>query len=232
MTDTYHFIGKTNIEPTEYYWRTLNMSQRDQQGAPSMLAWSEWEKITLTVSGEMVVTPLPKTLVYVKGEGTAEEEDAKEKQFFVDNAAEQKLLENDSREHIDLVRPVVIAGRRYAVWVERDTTAIMGKDSKPSPYYALRVCFSYQQTDGMWTPANELICLDGHDDQGAFTPIAEKDTQANGTSSSNNYLKTKDFKPGLMVMVNIEGDRLDDPWLTVLLFDASPSAKKMPPLSL
>ncbi|WP_312152852.1 neuraminidase-like domain-containing protein, partial [Pseudomonas sp.] len=226
LTDTYHFIGKTNVEPTEYYWRTLDMKQLDKQRAPSMLAWSEWEKITLTVSGQMAVTPLPKTLVYVKGQGTAEEEAAKKEQFLVDNATEQSLLANDSREHIDLVRPVVIAGRRYAVWVERDTTAIIGEDSKPSPYYALRVCFSYQQTDGMWTPANELICLDGHDDQGAFTPIAKNDTQANGTSSSNNYLKTKDFKPGLMVMVNIEGDRLDDPWLTVLLFDASPSAKK------
>ena len=232
LTDTYHFIGKTNVEPTEYYWRTLDMSQRDQQGAPSMLAWSEWEKITLTVSGEMVVTPLPKTLVYVKGQGTAEEEDAKEKQFFIDNAAEQKLLENDSREHIDLVRPVVIAGRRYAVWVERDATAIMGEDSKPSPYYALRVYFSYQQTDGMWTPANELICLDGKDGNGTFTLIAGDDTQAedtpkpNETPKPNDYLKTKDFKPGLMVMVNIEGDRLDDPWLTVLLFDASPNAKE------
>lgn len=227
LTDTYHFIGKTNVEPTEYYWRTLDMSQRDQHGAPSMLAWSEWEKITLTVSGKMVVTPLPKAEAYVKGKGTAEEELKKEQAFIAGRTPEQKLLANDKREHIDLVRPVVIAGRRYAVWVERDTTAIhMDENSKPSPYYALRVCFSYQQTDGMWTPANELICLDGHDEKGAFTPPAKDDKQANGTSSSNNYLKTKDFKPGLMVMVNIEGDRLDDPWLTVLLFDASPSAKE------
>lgn len=39
LTDTYHFIGKTNVEPVEYYWRTLDMSQRDQDNAPSMLAW-------------------------------------------------------------------------------------------------------------------------------------------------------------------------------------------------
>lgn len=223
LTDTYHFIGKTNIEPTEYYWRTLNMSQRDQQNAPSMLAWSEWEKITLTVSGQMAVTPLPKTLVYVEGAGTPEEQAAKKEQFLVDNATELSLLANDPREHIDLVRPVVIAGRRYAVWVERDTTAIMSKDSKPTPYYALRVCFSYQQTDGIWTPANELICLDGHDDLGAFPAIADNDPHEHGKSKANKYLRTKDYKPGLMVMVNIEGDRLDDPWLTVLLFNPSSS---------
>ncbi|MGX1020824.1 hypothetical protein AB7M33_003500 [Pseudomonas sp. Y3 TE3536] len=210
LKDIYHFIGKTNVEPTEYYWRTLDMSERDKKdapSAPSMLAWSEWEKITLTVNGQMAVTPLPEAKKYVKGNGTVEEEKAKERA----SDAVQKRIAEDKRDYIDLVRPVVIAGRRYAVWVERDTTAIPDKDNKPSRYYALRVCFSYQQTDGMWTPTNELLCLDGHDDKGKFEFELSK----------NKYLKTKEFKPGLMVMVNIEGDRLDDPWLTVLLFDAS-----------
>jgi len=213
LKDIYHFIGKTNVEPTEYYWRTLDISKRDKDkkdapSAPSMLAWSEWEKITFTVNGQMAVTPLPKASKYVKGKGSDEEEKANERAF---DAAQERIAE-DRRDYIDLIRPVVIAGRRYAVWVERDNTAIpMGDNSKASPYYALRVCFSYQQTDGMWTPTNELLCLDGHDDKGKFE----------FKLSDNKYLKTKEFKPGLMVMVNIEGDRLDDPWLTVLLFNAS-----------
>jgi hypothetical protein len=179
-----------------------------------MLAWSEWEKITFTVNGQMAVTPLPKPSKYVKGKGSDEEEKANERAF---DATQERITE-DQRGYIDLVRPVVIAGRRYAVWVERDNSAIpMGDDSKASDYYALRVCFSYQQTDGMWTPTNELLCLDGHDDKGKFEFELSK----------NKYLKTKEFKPGLMVMVNIEGDRLDDPWLTVLLFDAAPSAEEV-----
>ncbi|MDE4537774.1 hypothetical protein GIB19_11165 [Pseudomonas sp. ITEM 17296] len=216
LKDIYHFIGKTNVEPTEYYWRTLDMSKRDKKdatSAPSMLAWSEWEKITFTVNGQMAVTPLPKASKYVKGKGSDEEEKANERAF---DATQERITE-DQRGYIDLVRPVVIAGRRYAVWVERDNSAIpMGDDSKASDYYALRVCFSYQQTDGMWTPTNELLCLDGHDDKGKFE----------FKLSENKYLKTKEFKPGLMVMVNIEGDRLDDPWLTVLLFNASSRAIK------
>ncbi|WP_197044132.1 neuraminidase-like domain-containing protein, partial [Pseudomonas viridiflava] len=27
--NTYHFIGMTNVEPLEYYWRSLHISQRD-----------------------------------------------------------------------------------------------------------------------------------------------------------------------------------------------------------
>ncbi|WP_296269322.1 neuraminidase-like domain-containing protein [Pseudomonas sp. UBA6562] len=51
--DTYHFIAKTNTTPNEYYWRTLDISLRDNQNRLSPLAWSEWEKIDLAPMGEI-----------------------------------------------------------------------------------------------------------------------------------------------------------------------------------
>ncbi|HAB01660.1 MAG TPA: hypothetical protein DCE25_01505 [Pseudomonas sp.] len=201
LCDTYHFIGKTNVEPVEYYWRTLDMSQRAPDGAPSMLAWGEWEKITLTLGGAMVETPLPEAAVNA-------------------SPAQKALLADDLRTHLELVRPVMIAGRRYVVWVERDNTAIpMGKDNKPSDYYPFRVCFAFQQTDGGWSPANKLMALSGHDEAGVFDPTPP--TFKSGAIQGNLYLKTKDFQPVLMVMVNSNGDRQDDPWLTVVLLDSS-----------
>ncbi|MFJ4375004.1 Tc toxin subunit A [Pseudomonas japonica] len=195
LADTYHFIGKTNVEPVEYYWRTLDLSLRDQDNAPSMLAWGEWQKISLSINGGIVTTHLPEA-----GE--------------------------DTRPRIELIRPVIIAGRRYVVWIERDSTAIaMGSDNKASAYFPLRVCFAFQQTDGSWSPPNELLCLDGHDASGKFmgdrTKVPEADDS--GTAKDNAYLKTVNFEPGLTVMVNSTGDRFNDPWLTVLLFDAAES---------
>lgn len=235
LTDTYHFIGKTNVEPVEYYWRTLDMSLRDQDGAPSMLAWGEWEKITLTVSGQLAMTPLPKEapLLYVKGNGTAEAEKEKENAAKAAKAAEDNRLAEDLRTHIELIRPVIIAGRRYAVWAEWGATAIpMGADNKASDYYPLRVCFAFQQTDGAWSPPNELLQLDGRDTHGKFDPKKElKDTfltsgktinvttPTNGTAPGNVFLKTKDFQPGLMAMVNQMGGREHDPWFMVMLYD-------------
>ncbi|WP_193217457.1 neuraminidase-like domain-containing protein [Pseudomonas putida] len=197
LTDTYHFIGKTNVEPTEFYWRTLDMSQRDQQGVPSMLAWGEWEKISLAVSATIALTPLPPKT-------------------------------DDNRTHIELIRPVIVAGRRYVVWVERDTTGIpMGPDSKPSEYFALRVLFAFQQTDGNWSLPNEFMTLDGHDEQGVFKSSEVLATNTAGTAANTNvYLKTRTFMPGLMVMVNIHGDRLHDPWLTTVVFDSSLPAEE------
>ncbi|MEA5674109.1 neuraminidase-like domain-containing protein [Pseudomonas sp. MH2] len=197
LTDTYHFIGKTNVEPTEFYWRTLDMSQRDQEGVPSMLAWGEWEKITLTVSATMALTSLP-------------------------------AKDHDTRTHIELIRPVIVAGRRYVVWVERDTTGIpMGPDSKPSEYFALRVFFAFQQTDGNWSPPNEFMTLDGHDEKGEFESSEVLQPNSERTAAGSNvYLKTRKFMPGLMVMVNIHGDRLHDPWLTTVVFDSSLPAEE------
>ncbi|WEK31605.1 MAG: Tc toxin subunit A [Candidatus Pseudomonas phytovorans] len=51
--DTYHLIAKTNTTPHEYYWRTLDISLRDDQNRLSPLAWSEWEKIDLAPAGEI-----------------------------------------------------------------------------------------------------------------------------------------------------------------------------------
>lgn len=201
LTDTYHFIGKTNVEPTEFYWRTLDMSQRDQKGVPSMLAWGEWEKITLTVSATMALTSLP-------------------------------AKDHDTRTHIELIRPVIIAGRRYVVWIERDTTGIpMGPDSKPSEYFALRVFFAFQQTDGNWSPPNEFMTLDGHGEKGKFESSEVLPPNLEGTAADSNvYLKTRKFMPGLMVMVNIHGDRLHDPWLTTVVFDSSvPATNEIEP---
>ncbi|MEA3233046.1 neuraminidase-like domain-containing protein [Pseudomonas mosselii] len=197
LTDTYHFIGKTNVEPVEYYWRTLDMSQRDQNNAPSMLAWGEWEKISLTISGELATTSLS------SGKGSGNE---------------------DTRERIELIRPVIIAGRRYAVWAEWGATALaMGKDNKPSPYYPLKVCFAFQQTDGAWSPANELLNLDGTGPGTAFDFSHDTPKQEKGSADNHPSLKTKAFVPGLCVMVNSMGIRQHDPWLTVMLFDAHPN---------
>nr|WP_281177093.1 neuraminidase-like domain-containing protein [Pseudomonas japonica] len=237
LADTYHFIGKTNVEPVEYYWRTLDLSRRDQDNAPSMLAWGEWQKISLAVNGGIATTHLPKV-----GEDTSKEgEDTPKEGEGTPKVSEDTSTEDedtskededtpkedeDTRTRIELIRPVIIAGRRYVVWVERDATAIaMGSDNKASPYYPLRVCFAFQQTDGSWAPPNELLCLDGHDANGKFVGTRESvpGVGANGTATGNAYLKTMDFEPGLTVMVNSTGDRFNDPWLTVLLFDAAES---------
>lgn len=194
LTDVYHFIGKSNVEPVEYYWRTLDMSQRDQDNAPSMLAWGEWQKISMAISGDLATTVLPYT------EGSTNE---------------------DARKRIELIRPVIIAGRRYVVWVEWGTTALaMGKGNKPSAYYPLKVCFAFQQTDGAWSPANELLQLDGTAPGTAFDLKQEAPEQERGSAKRYPSLKTKDFEPGLCVMVNTMGIRQHDPWLTVMLFDA------------
>ncbi|MET0256374.1 MAG: neuraminidase-like domain-containing protein, partial [Luteibacter sp.] len=94
----FHFIGRSNVDPAEYYWRTLDMSLRDKEGAPSMLAWGEWERITLPATGVIVQTPL--------------------------NADTNAIFGEDPRTSIDAVRPVIIAGRRYVVWLERDGTGV------------------------------------------------------------------------------------------------------------
>ncbi|MBC3486965.1 hypothetical protein HU750_14900 [Pseudomonas sp. SWRI50] len=217
LSDTYHFIGKSNVEPPQYYWRTLDMKQRDADNAPSMLAWGEWEEITLAMNGEMVKGPLP-VVEGVKKEITTKKNDPATKDKTAETLAQELLEkqknEDDQRTEVDLIRPVIIAGRRYVVWVERDTAAIpMGPDKKPSEYHALRVSFAFQQIDGNWSPANVLMRLDGHDAAGHF------DESKDSKGTLNKFLKTKKFQAGLMVMVNQLGGRENDPWLMVMLFD-------------
>ncbi|HVI54975.1 MAG TPA: neuraminidase-like domain-containing protein [Luteibacter sp.] len=218
--DTYHFIGKSNVSPAQYYWRTLDMSVRDADGAPSMLGWSAWEPISLPVNGTIATTPLP-------SQDTVNA-------FDIPASTKQAIAE-DPRKRIDTIRPVVIDGRRYVVWVERDTTGVpLGKDQKTSPFFALRVCYCYQQIDGLWGPSNVLIELNGREGSGnldksfptAAAYIEEFDFKGETCyadkkgATDNYYLKTKHWSPGLVVMVNTSGHRKHDPWLTVLLFQA------------
>lgn len=182
QNDTFHFIGRSNVEPAEYYWRTLDMSIRDTHGAPSMLAWQEWQKITLPATGVIVQTPL--------------------------NKETSANFGNDPRTSIDAVRPVVIAGRRYVVWLERDGTAA-NFDNKTSDVYVFRLCYAYLQTDGQWSTANELIRLDGTDPAGR--------PERCGGIRDKALMKTLSYQPRVVVMVDESGPRTDDPWLVALL---------------
>lgn len=113
--------------------------------------------------------------------------------------------ESDSR--ADLVRPVVIAGRHYVFWVERSTTDLVsGADAKATlpGKRKLTVNYCFQQSDDTWSTPNEILCLDGFL-EGSWQP----DTHAKGP----------EFEPGLIVTVNQEAQRRNDPWLTVLLYD-------------
>jgi hypothetical protein len=133
--DTYHFIGKTNASPPEYYWRSLDMELRDDKGRISPLAWSEWELIGLPVSGQIV-----------QSRCTVSD---------TTNANSQETI------LVDAIRPVVIAGRHYVFWVERATTGLTSDDPKKPRYRKLSVSYAYKQADGFWSPVNELMCLDG-----------------------------------------------------------------------
>ncbi|WP_024681504.1 Tc toxin subunit A [Pseudomonas syringae] len=180
MHDTYHFIGKTNVEPTEYYWRSLDISQRDDLGQLSPLAWSEWAKIGLPLSGQIV-----KTLT-------------------------------DDGQMLDVIRPIIIAGRPYVIWVERSTTPIASADETkqtPTKFRKITVYYCYKQIDGLWSSANELITLDGTKD-GKRLP-----------DENNNYLKDDTYKPGLIAIVDKHGKRENDPWLIALLYDATTEDK-------
>lgn len=167
--DTYHLIAKTNTSPQEYYWRTLDISLRDDQKRLSPLAWSEWEKIDLAPTGEIA-----------------------------QSTSDEKL--------IDVVRPVVIAGRRYVFWVERSSTDLPD-DATPGKTLhnkrKLSVNFAFQQSDGTWSTTNELFCLDGY---------KEKKWDANRA-------KDLSFMPGLIVVVHETEKK--ELWLTALLHDSA-----------
>ncbi|MCC8379371.1 Tc toxin subunit A [Xenorhabdus sp. PB30.3] len=167
-SDSYHFIGKNNAEPVEYYWRSLDISLRDSNNVISPLAWREWEKITLSLSGTLLA-----------------------------------------------IRPIVISGRQYAIWVEREATPLMGVDQKPTDYRAINVKFTFKQSNGEWSAPNMLFRLDGTDANGEYPTkdgkrILDKD---------NPYLKDEKYKPALIAMVDVQ--REDDPWMGVLLYDST-----------
>ncbi|MDX7987319.1 hypothetical protein FE392_08240 [Xenorhabdus sp. 12] len=169
--DRYHFIGKNNAEPVEYYWRTLDIKMRDTNDVISPLAWSEWEKITLSVSGTLLA-----------------------------------------------LRPIVISGRQYAIWVERESSPLMGLDQKPSDYRAVNLKFAYKQNNGEWSAPNTLYRLDGTDANGEY-PVNPNGDRI--PDKDNPYLKNEKYKPGLISMVMVDDQRENDPWMGVLLYDST-----------
>ncbi|WP_241094861.1 neuraminidase-like domain-containing protein, partial [Pseudomonas viridiflava] len=200
--DTYHFIGRTNVEPLEYYWRSLHISQRDEKGQLSPLAWSEWERIGLPISGQIV------------------------------------QITTEDGQKLDVIRPIIIAGRPYVIWVERAKTYIPGndgQDQKPTRFKKITVYYCYKQADGLWSPANELMCLDGTQPENQETATA---TATNSTTTTqpatqpdkdipetNNFLKDESYKPGLIAVVDKSSGREKDPWFIIILYDTSTKQK-------
>jgi hypothetical protein len=179
--DTYHFIGKTNASPAEYYWRSVDMGLRDDKERLSPLAWTEWEKISVSATGQIV---------------------------------QSSYIDPDTKatSRCDAIRPVMIEGRPYVFWVERGTVGLPSADDKnqtPTKFKKISVQYIYKQSDGFWSTPNELICLDGTQD-GKRLPDA-----------NNPYLKDDTYEPGLIALVNTEGDRSEDPWLTVMLYNSA-----------
>ncbi|TDV59423.1 Tc toxin subunit A [Pseudomonas sp. LP_7_YM] len=196
--DTYHLIGKTNTSPPEYYWRSVDMGLRDDRQRLSPLAWSEWEKITLPVSGQIAQSRYEETVVTT-----------------VKNPAGKEESNTITIPHTsDAIRPVIIAGRPYVFWVERGATGLPSADEKnqtPTKFRKLSVQYAYRQSDGFWSTANELMCLDGTKNG---ERLADKKDNI-----PNPYLKDDTYIPGLMAFVNEEGERSSDPWLTVILYN-------------
>jgi len=180
--DTYHFIGKTNASPPEYYWRSVDMGLHDDKHRLSPLAWSEWEKISVTPTGQIVQST------------------------YRDSMATHSC---------DAIRPVMIEGRSYVFWVERGMVGLPSADDKnqtPTKFKKISVQYIYKQSDGFWSPPNELLCLDGTKD-GKRLPDA-----------GNAYLKDDTYVPGLIALVDAEGERAKDPWLRVMLYNCDYTA--------
>lgn len=197
--DTYYLIGKTNTSPAEYYLRSVDTGLRDDQQRLSPLAWTEWEKIDLATTGNVVQSTFTEQINKVDEKGNAIKEN-------------DEPVKVPRTHHIDAVRPVIIAGRPYVFWVERDSTPLPSKNPKdqaPTNYKRISVNYIYLQSDGFWSTANELMRLDG-------TKEGKR-----GPDEDNPYLKDDDYVPGLIAFVNVEGPRRDDPWLTVILYDSA-----------
>ena len=273
--DKLHLIGRSNSEPMEYFWRTADMSRKAPDGEPAMIAWGEWEPITLPVVGELVWTNLQKSNVAsveatvtdaeatVKtkqdthdtaqttakasqdiagaAEATAtqktqalkDKESANQAKAALDNAkraldvAKQKLANarfeaDDPRTTIPLLRPLTIDGRPYVVWLERDNSAIVfDKTNASSEFYATRLCFAYRGSDGVWSPSNTLLALDGRTSDGRREEPPTR-TTVKGICKDRWNLVTREYKPSLIAMENRKGhQRAKDPHLVALLIDAT-----------
>jgi hypothetical protein len=220
--DTYHFIGKTNSSPAEYYWRSVDMGLRDDQERLSPLAWTEWEKIAVAPTGQ--ITQSSYTATGVDNTGAVGE-----------NSAVAQGDEKVTKHTCDTIRPVMIEGRPYVFWVERGVTGLPSSDAKnqtPTKFKKLSVQYIFKQSDGFWSTPNELLSLDGSKDGKRLEDMVEDDS-SNATSKPkipNPYLKDDTYEPGLIALVNVEGERAKDPWLTVMLYNCAQDPKSGPKL--
>lgn len=197
-SDTYHFIGKTNTSPPEYYWRSVDMGMRDDKERLSPLAWTEWGKIGIAPSGQITQSSYQET------------------------ASDKTVLKHAC----DTIRPVMIEGRPYVFWVERGSVALPSSDEQnqtPTKFKKLSVQYIYKQSDGFWSPPNELMSLDGTKDGKRLDDMVtdESSTEKVKPKIPNPYLKDDTYEPGLIALVNVEGARAQDPWLTVMLYDCA-----------
>ena len=198
-TDTYHFIGKTNASPIEYYWRSVDMGLRDNEERLSPLAWTEWEKITVSPSGQIAqstnLTPPAATATTTTP-------------ALATPAGQAPLLMAAS---CDAIRPVMIEGRPYVFWVEWGSVELpeAAEKNRLSGFKRLSVQYIYKQSDGFWSPPNEMLYLDG-------TKNGEESAKGRDT-----FLKGDNYIPGLIAVVNTEGARTQDPWLTVMLYNCA-----------
>ena len=203
ITDKLHFVGCTLTQPIEYYWRTVDLSLVTTEGLPSILAWGAWQKVFPAITGTIANTQVDKS---------------------------DQADKNDARETIPAIRPVVIRGRRYLVWAERETMSLDLGD-KANPYYTLTVSYSYCDAMDNWSPANKLIQLDGFDENGNRTYTSgDTPDKANetGVCKRNARLVSKSYLPGLIAMEDRSGDRERDPHLVVLLFDSQLKKSNIP----
>jgi hypothetical protein len=254
VRDELHLVGRSNIEPYEYFWQSALMNVEAADGHTGMLAWSGWKKIDLPINGELTRTKIPqppksaKTLATTLAADISAAEGARTKaaelreavKAAVDPEAAQKAAvdaeaaalkaeekvsatrvslavarddEDDSREDIETIRPLTIDGRKYLVWVERDTSAIVfDTETAASDYYAMRVCYSYLDTNGNWSASNTLLNLDGRGTDGMRPKPAAGEEPGN--------LFKRSYMPGLIVMENRKGQRETEPYLVTMLFDS------------
>ena len=200
--DTYHFIGKTNASPAEYYWRSVDMALRDDKERLSPLAWTEWEKIAVAPTGQITQSS------------------------YTETAADSTVTKHTC----DTIRPVMIEGRAYVFWVERGVVGLPSSDEKnqtPTKFKKLSVQYIFKQSDGFWSTPNELMSLDGTKN-GKRLDDTVKDESSTSTDKKlvpNPYLKDDTYEPGLIALVNIEGPRAEDPWLTVMLYNCASHPK-------
>lgn len=136
--DTFHLIGKTNTSPPEYFWRTLDMSLRDDKERLNPLAWGEWEKIGLSATGS-----IPQSSCEV------------DSKTITCDAIRPVIIEG---------RRYVFWVERGATDLPSGVTSgkTLPKVRKLSVHYA------FLQSDGTWSTPNELMCLDGHDANGKW----------------------------------------------------------------